>query len=224
MSAATPDQTPRLTRRRRRPARSCDECRRRKVKCNRQMPCNHCTATKKHCVFSSASSKPSLAEGIGTSLVEHIGLSQVTLQQASQPVAESATSRGQYRLDPSRTETTLTQVYHQPNSAPEAHSSSRDLSSTSLRPNDRINELESRLRTLEHVLSRSIPNASVDTSGTASLVESGYASNPVLHGAKPILNKSRLFGRTHWTNDVPEVGLPIECNCMTTNDISSSNG
>lgn len=29
--------------RRRRPAKSCIECRRRKVKCNREDPCNHCT-------------------------------------------------------------------------------------------------------------------------------------------------------------------------------------
>lgn len=31
---------------RRRPALSCIECRRRKIKCDRNMPCNHCTQTK----------------------------------------------------------------------------------------------------------------------------------------------------------------------------------
>lgn len=33
------------TRRRRRPALSCSECRRRKIKCDRKLPCNHCTQT-----------------------------------------------------------------------------------------------------------------------------------------------------------------------------------
>jgi hypothetical protein len=33
-------------RKRRRPALSCTECRRRKIKCDRNMPCNHCIASK----------------------------------------------------------------------------------------------------------------------------------------------------------------------------------
>ena len=33
-------------RKRRRPALSCIECRRRKIKCDRNMPCNHCTQSK----------------------------------------------------------------------------------------------------------------------------------------------------------------------------------
>lgn len=36
---------------RRRPAWSCLECRRRKVKCDRNQPCQHCTAQSKQCVF-----------------------------------------------------------------------------------------------------------------------------------------------------------------------------
>lgn len=185
------DQTPRVMRRRRRPPRSCDECRRRKIKCNRQMPCNHCTATRKHCFFSNVSSRPTLGGGIDTTS-QPIGLPQVTPQQPSEPVpavndssGNSAVLTGEHmRWDPPRG------------------------LNESLRQDDRINELESRLRTLEeHLLSRSIPKQSVDTSAAAGLGQSGYASNPVLHGAKPILNKSRLFGRTHWTNDVPEVSV-----------------
>jgi hypothetical protein len=185
------DQTPRIMRRRRRPPRSCDECRRRKIKCNRQMPCNHCTATRKHCVFSNAASRPTLNYGNETSSGRPIG-PQVTPQQPSEPVPAVTDSSG--------------------NSAVLARENMRwdppqELNEPS-RQDDRINELESRLRTLEeHLLSRSIPKQSVDTSAAEGLGQSGYASNPVLHGAKPILNKSRLFGRTHWTNDVPEVSV-----------------
>jgi hypothetical protein len=38
-------------RRKRRPALSCSECRRRKRKCNREYPCGHCIAWKTTCVF-----------------------------------------------------------------------------------------------------------------------------------------------------------------------------
>lgn len=38
-------------RRRRRPALSCLECRRRKIKCDRLDPCSHCTATRSDCLY-----------------------------------------------------------------------------------------------------------------------------------------------------------------------------
>ncbi|KAJ9151991.1 C6 zinc finger domain-containing protein [Pleurostoma richardsiae] len=37
--------------RRRRPALSCVECRRRKIKCDRNSPCSHCTSVKTQCVY-----------------------------------------------------------------------------------------------------------------------------------------------------------------------------
>lgn len=195
------DQSPRVMRRRRRPPRSCDECRRRKIKCNRQLPCNHCTATRKQCVFSNASSRPTLGDDVSPE--QHIG-PQATPQQASEPVPavdgnSAVLSHENMRQDPPR----------------ELNESSRVISNASPRHDNRINELESRLQTLEHLLSRSIPKHGVDTSGAASLGDNGFASNPVINGAKPILNKSRLFGRTHWTNDVPEVSLSIKFNGFT---------
>ncbi|KAI0856853.1 hypothetical protein F4860DRAFT_387075 [Xylaria cubensis] len=36
---------------RRRLPRSCEECRRRKVKCDRNHPCSHCVLTKCRCVY-----------------------------------------------------------------------------------------------------------------------------------------------------------------------------
>ncbi|KAK2763114.1 hypothetical protein FQN54_009749 [Arachnomyces sp. PD_36] len=38
--------------RRRRPARSCLECRRRKIKCDRNVPCRHCVSTQSQCTYS----------------------------------------------------------------------------------------------------------------------------------------------------------------------------
>lgn len=46
---------------RRRPAWSCLECRRRKVKCDRNQPCRHCTAQSKECIFKTYRDGPSEA-------------------------------------------------------------------------------------------------------------------------------------------------------------------
>ena len=56
-----------VRRTRRRPALSCLECRRRKIRCDRHQPCEHCVATKARCVFkvfpeSAASNTPKRSE------------------------------------------------------------------------------------------------------------------------------------------------------------------
>jgi len=48
----------RQPRKRRRPAMSCLECRRRKIKCCRNDPCAHCVSTKAQCTFSIYSNEP----------------------------------------------------------------------------------------------------------------------------------------------------------------------
>jgi hypothetical protein len=45
-------------RKRRRPPQSCDECRRRKVKCDRAEPCGRCILFHKHCRYGNARSSP----------------------------------------------------------------------------------------------------------------------------------------------------------------------
>ncbi|KAK0375939.1 hypothetical protein CLIM01_06677 [Colletotrichum limetticola] len=61
----------RQTRRRRRPALSCLECRRRKIKCDRDEPCGHCTASKLRCTYRVFGSEPA---------------TRPTVQQAVQPM------------------------------------------------------------------------------------------------------------------------------------------
>ncbi|KAG4438822.1 hypothetical protein IFR05_005713 [Cadophora sp. M221] len=48
----------RQTRRRRRPALSCLECRRRKIKCDRNEPCTNCISTRSQCSFEPYSNEP----------------------------------------------------------------------------------------------------------------------------------------------------------------------
>lgn len=154
------------------------------------MPCNHCTTTRKHCVFSSGPT----SRLIDTSSSQLNG-SLITPRQAEPVPAEACGN-----ADPIHENT-------RQDPPPEVNESSNNIFNVKPGRDDRINELESRLGRLENLLSCSEPKISVDISRATSLAESGCASNPVLQGAKPILNKSRLFGRTHWTNDVPEVSV-----------------
>ena len=48
----------RQPRRRRRPALSCHECRRRKIKCDRNEPCTNCTLNRCQCLFEPYSNEP----------------------------------------------------------------------------------------------------------------------------------------------------------------------
>ncbi|OTA58346.1 hypothetical protein K449DRAFT_373818 [Hypoxylon sp. EC38] len=50
----------RQPRRRRRPALSCLECRRRKIKCDRNEPCAHCTSAKLQCTYKVYGDEPSI--------------------------------------------------------------------------------------------------------------------------------------------------------------------
>ena len=46
-------------RKRRRPALSCEQCRRRKIKCDRNYPCNHCSQSKSAvCTYNAETAKP----------------------------------------------------------------------------------------------------------------------------------------------------------------------
>ncbi|EED13582.1 conserved hypothetical protein [Talaromyces stipitatus ATCC 10500] len=199
----------RVTRRRRRSARSCNECRRRKVKCDRQVPCSRCLTTRKHCVYNNeVLSGVSSGNTIPTSYTVHIAGPQVTPQSTVEPAL--APSRDDSRAEADGVDTISIPRYTHQNMTPGANALPKDISSVSRRHDDHINELETRLRTLEHLLSRNRSSLDVDrtsNSGPSTIRESEYASNSVLHGTKTTLNKSRLFGRTHWTNDVYEVHI-----------------
>lgn len=52
--------------RRRRPARSCIECRRRKIKCDRSNPCGQCVAAHSHCGYKTYSSERAIQHSQAT--------------------------------------------------------------------------------------------------------------------------------------------------------------
>lgn len=89
-------------RKRRRPALSCVECRRRKIKCDREEPCNHCKKSKNAiCVYKDAhpavaNSRSSLSNQNSESLDQHEGAGGYLSHQDSSPHTskDSALSEG----------------------------------------------------------------------------------------------------------------------------------
>ncbi|KIW11058.1 hypothetical protein PV08_10357 [Exophiala spinifera] len=147
-------------RKRRRPPISCQECRRRKVKCNRAEPCGHCVLSKKQC---------------------HYGLGSAQDRRIVHDRAPSGRIVNDRTFVPYATPTQATASAIGPSPASDA------------------------TRLSGHVLAAQPP---VEHScGIARCAYSGETTNVtpdnvtnVPPGARMSLNKSRLFGKSHWTN------------------------
>ncbi|KAI1770005.1 hypothetical protein F4818DRAFT_450682 [Hypoxylon cercidicola] len=211
---------------RRRPPRSCVECRRRKIKCDRNQPCSQCVLSKCRCLYDS---------GTGNTTLHHsgrLGLSLPGSGSGSGSVPSSGGSRtggsGLHHhqhlpaavLDPSPPlAVSLPEVQrcHDPSS------SMRSLDPDGRREDGNDDELRGqltcRLRSLEEWLSRYAAEVAAATGMTSDLGSSRshncnheHGDNDEYHAAQPgledgdqlVLYKSRLFGQTHSTNAVRE--------------------
>jgi Fungal Zn(2)-Cys(6) binuclear cluster domain len=184
---------PRVVQRRRRPPLSCVECRRRKLKCDRSLPCGQCVRSKtaESCAF------------VGP----HPGAATESSRQMSPPVSrmrmpggsdsQSAANGGMFVFD----------------SKMGSKSSSNRVAKRS--QSDELHELRHRLRMLENALAR--PNAlqTPETSVCDVVSEIGTSHNSTeaagvddrvrylpdssFRGKK---GKTRYFGRSHYTTTV----------------------
>jgi hypothetical protein len=156
-------------RKRCRPARSCEECQRRKVKCDRSEPCSHCVLSKKQCHYGhgSAQARPSVNGRAAASQVVHGRGPNSNVPYATPPQA-SVSAIGQ---SPASNASRLPVcALSAPLSAQASHgiARSQDLGETN--------------------------NVDLDN----------IATGP--RDGRIALNKSRLFGQSHWTNSTLEVG------------------
>lgn len=164
-----------LPQRRRRPAHSCVECRRRKIKCNRKNPCNHCTSARKptECTYT-----PNLPPRGATSQKRSI---------SPRPL------RGSYPSPLSASDVATDQVLRPPRAPSHVET---PISTAPLEDRTR-DDLVRRLHTLETLFSTSHPEH-----------YEAFESTPPLQRLKDgraLLNKTRMYGRSHWTSTVCEV-------------------
>ncbi|CAI4220091.1 unnamed protein product [Parascedosporium putredinis] len=172
-------------RRRRRPAVSCTLCRRRKIRCNRESPCNNCLRSKNEfCTYESfaspgSSQRARTGPGVGATPLrpaEPRGPleppSPVSLDDSSASCKSST-----IQALPSRSLKDLTTL--NPILPPQA-----DKGPEIAQLKHRIDQLEQSLSLTKRTRSRhSFGSADINTS-------------------RSVMHKSRLFGRSHWVNGV----------------------
>jgi len=180
-------------RKRRRPALSCEQCRKRKIKCDRNYPCNHCIQSKTAiCTYSSDNATAHALEVASTT-----GTSS-TIAFPSRPKKNpssiaSSTNTSSNTTSPKATTITdgSSTSYHSPNTDP-----SVDDGSSRQALLERIHDLEGQLA------NRADENEDFNNP-PAVLVPglSGAPLGPDMYEGKNLrgtVSKTRFFGQSHW--------------------------
>lgn len=194
------DDSSRIVQRRRRPPLSCTECRRRKLKCDRSLPCGQCIRSKTadSCVFVG----PQPGASSGTSRRMSPTVSRMRLPSGCDD--QAGESGGMFVFDSKL-------------------SSKSNTNRVSKRSHpDELRDLRQRLRVLEKALTKSNPLQTPETSigdtfsevgtgtGTHSTEAAGvedrvrFLPDSSFRGKK---SKTRYFGRSHYTTTVSFVGV-----------------
>ena len=185
-------------RRRRRPALSCLECRRRKIKCDQKNPCGRCTLKMLTCLFSptAAMTTPrNLQLEIGTLPPTPSSTNHASLDRTGNPrgVRSLNNTSNQFLMQASPETFPITEV-------PQLR---RRPSLIRPAPGDpdterTINCLVNRVQKLEQILSESSSKATANL-GCVSAIESAAQQ---LRGT---LSKTRFFGKSHWMTSFEHV-------------------
>lgn len=191
LSLASGEQQPQ--KRRRRPALACEQCRRRKIKCDRNIPCNNCTKSKipacsyapTHIPASRAKKKATQATSSDNSASVRTILPAPTIPSQEELHAEDLfdfTGFGQTGAlkssDPS------------PQNVP-----SSTAGSTSSVPRSNVEQLTHRVHHLEEKLAKVVTISNEDASPYSSS-QRDSESLP----SNGTVSKTRYFGRSHWMN------------------------
>ncbi|PKS06059.1 hypothetical protein jhhlp_007893 [Lomentospora prolificans] len=199
----------RQPRRRRRPALSCVECRRRKIKCDRISPCAHCVSNKADCIYRAYNDRPS-------PLREHHRSPTLSPSAPVHPVPRSV-RRGQQSY---RTSTLTASTPHSALSPPLVPR--REVETQDSHRNDGRNQLESladhrdspvdfrhllqRVRKLEASSASNSTHPPSDTSRDILSLQSGPVQD-----AQILLNKTRVLRWSFWTGMSQDLMPVISC-------------
>ncbi|KAH8689996.1 hypothetical protein BGW36DRAFT_401452 [Talaromyces proteolyticus] len=200
-------------RRRRRPPLSCIQCRKRKIKCNREPTCSNCMRSKNStCVYENDPSQPS-KQNAGCDQTSDSGLSKRAQEKNDFSVFSnnySSTSR------PSTIVTHAPSSLLAPSSVPTPPSqiSAQDVEFMQ----NRIKKLEDKLSKISPASSGPssvsplvpTPNSTIDTVTSCIGGVFHFHHETHLQGQAPVLNhsvmhKSRWFGQSHWITGLFEL-------------------
>ena len=208
-------------RRRRRPALSCLECRRRKIKCDRNDPCAHCVSAKTQCTYKVYSNEPAIRQQPqqGSSRGESTSTPSA---YASSPVAQArqqiSTNRPviEYGNHPSGTRVAAAAAAAAAaggggggqNDTPNTLGRNDNDNNNNIRPTNRVQgagpdlrDLLQRVQKLEQS-SASSPIQGLSETGTGGNI---LALQSGLQDAQITLNKTRILRWSHWMGAAQEV-------------------
>lgn len=219
MASPTNSEKPPMKRTRRRPALSCMECRERKIKCDRNRPCDRCTKSGlPNCTYTSnprTGSRPILREGDVDNSLQY---SPKTLPGALSPAIAREVSQT-YRQNTQELPTPISTRYFDTPSETgiaiehpvQSNSNSRNtedvvqdvlhdtIDNISNLPNARkFTDVEDKIRAFKRPIDRS--------SNHGMVITANFAMTPGLRG---VVSKSRLFGQSHWASNFLQVVSPI---------------
>ena len=198
MDSHASSESTKTPKRRRRPPLACKQCRRRKVRCDRRQPCNHCShgGQSAECTYAAKASitgSTTERQEPRTLLASHVGSPAVGEEPTSHrsPTYARLAPRLEYR------EPTLDYIDDSASgSVPAAIASSRTGSITSSNSQAfNVDYLVKRVQSLEADLAKSKRFVGEDhgRSGKSRLNDVGA---PV----RGIISKTRYFGPSHWMN------------------------
>ncbi|CZR54978.1 uncharacterized protein PAC_04863 [Phialocephala subalpina] len=190
----------RQPRKRRRPALSCNECRRRKVKCDQKDPCTQCVKSKNAVCKYDPDATPKAREANSTTISRHNTSKLLPRHNIDNPMPAGSTSLGIPATGP----TLSNPRYPTANSFLEAVSRVNNLRSTQESENENtrepphreesVQELKNRVRQLETMVSCMINpeqgSPAQDSNGPTNVF-------PKLRGSP---RKARFFTMAHWMN------------------------
>ena len=216
-----------VIRRRRRPALSCRECRRRKIRCDHSSPCAHCVRHKTQCVYKPfAYDEPSAHPGAGP------GSPRTTATASPPPVRISSSPQLQASGTAAASTGTATQsvnvsvpgsvnyyALEQPAPLPGPEQPDQGGQGPSQRAPTQATlcEIVRRIRNLEEsAASRAGTDDSPTLNGLSQASRDGRSVAPQqpppgTQEWQPVLNKPRDWGRTRWLGDATEFAAIMGC-------------
>ncbi|RAH85809.1 hypothetical protein BO86DRAFT_445652 [Aspergillus japonicus CBS 114.51] len=201
-------------RRRRRPAVSCSLCRRRKIKCDRQLPCSHCTRSGNEatCEYDNTelSRPPQSAFGVTPTRPDPYAIPTEGALHTSRTAPYTIPTGG--TLHTSRTASSVPS----PHSAAHTTASTKASTVASPQSDPNVEALKDRVRQLEQRLAETVAKPAIQPPPVAPIPEVVTAGStltglfhlhhendparPAVAITRSIMHKSRLFGQSFWIN------------------------
>lgn len=191
LNSASTMKTMRKPRKCQRPSRTCTECQRRKVKCNRAEPCQNCTLFKKRCIYKSdlvSTFSPLRCQAVSSTpgVSPKAGVSRQLDLHAKTPIEPDDNT-----TDTSSPHTDSSLGSFQRWRIPYA-TVGQDLGRT---------DLSCRVQLLEQVFS----TCALGLAGRRDIFSK---ESSTLADGRATLNKTRIYGRSHWMNTSHDVCKP----------------